>query len=1178
MACGWRLSVVFPRGSSPQAHDYATRSIKLYPNNIGMYTVLADIELRAGNQDKAVAAIEDGLKATARNPQLLWGLANVLIDVGKPKEAEKTIQELATADYPKQLIDYLKARNEFAQGHWLAARQGLEKVRGTLLLWPNLLKQVDVWIGQCYGQMGNRDLEAASYRRALNTDQFYTPARVGLMGVLQATGDVEAALTEYEQLAKLGKIGAGGLIPYARMLILHNLRQPAAKRNWDEASKVLDEAEKISPDAVQVPVLRAEILVAQDRLTDAETLLEEARIKNPGYAGLWTVLASLAQRQKNWTKAERTPGGSAKDNGATRCRNGWRWRNCWPQRHGEKATDRLRKLAENVDKFSDNDRLQLWAGLVGTAIQVGDTKQARQLCERIAAKEPYNVQVRFVLFEQAMRAEDDAGMEQALKEIERVAGSGAYWLYGQAVRLSLQAKGKKGAEHDQLLNEALDLLARAREARQNWSRIPLLMAGIYDEQGKLDLALKNYQEAIEMGEHDPAAVQRTIQLLFQKQQYGEADRLLRQLDQQQVPFSPDMNRASAEAALRQGDFDRALETARKSAASDSKRYQEQMWLGQMLSVIGRRAKAEGQTKKAEELLTEAEKALRRAVEIEPKLPATWVALIQFLSSCDKEDQAEKLIDEASKSIPAKQAPLAIAQCYEVMGKTDAAEGKYEAALAASPQDVLVLRAVADFYCRVGKAVPAEALLRRIVDGKVQAGDADMIWARRQLALIFSARGGYRNMQKARDLIEQNLAAAEASVADRRVKASLDAADPDHARRDEAIHTLETLLEDKSATPEDLFQLAQMYRSAGAWPQASTLFRKLVGSSGNEPRYLSVYITALMEHNEVSNAEAYLDRLETAIPNHINAVGLRAEVLVAKNEPDKALDLLKAFIDKRDARPPERNVRVRLVAEKLEQLAERLTKAGKKEAADRFVHQAEMLYRAYVDQNHGQELILVAFLGRQGRTDEALDVLNRIWDSSNPAVLSQVFSILLRNNKIGKEQMQRLDGILQSALKQFDRPIPLLMIYAELCSKQARYPVAEGCYREVIVKAPGNAYALNNLAVLLALQGIKLDEAMKLINQAVEIAGPVGAMLDSRATVYLALGETEKALADMADALADAETPVRLFHQAQAYDQAGKQSEAAAALEKALQKGLTKEMLHPLEIPAFERLKQLPRVD
>ena len=269
------------------------------------------------------------------------------------------------------------------------------------------------------------------------------------------------------------------------------------------------------------------------------------------------------------------------------------------QRHGEKATDRLRKLAENADEFSDSDRLQLWAGLVDTAIQMGDTKQARQLCERIAAKDPNNVQVRFVLFEQAVRAQDDAGMEQALKEIERVAGKGAYWLYGQAVRLSMQAKGKKRADRDRLQNEALDLLARAREASQNWPQIPLLMAAIYDEQGKSDLALKNYQEAIDMGEHDPAAVQRTVQLLFQKQQFGEADRLLRQLDQQQVPFSPDMNRASAEAALRQGDFDRALEAARKAAASDSKRYQDQMWLGQMLSLIGRRAKTEGQGQKAE---------------------------------------------------------------------------------------------------------------------------------------------------------------------------------------------------------------------------------------------------------------------------------------------------------------------------------------------------------------------------------------------------------------------------------------------------------------------------------------------------------------------------------------------------------------------------------------------------
>ena len=550
-------------------------------------------------------------------------------------------------------------------------------------------------------------------------------------------------------------------------------------------------------------------------------------------------------------------------------------------------------------------------------------------------------------------------MEQAVKEIESVAGRGGLLALWTGRSTQLAGEGQKGGSVT--AEPSLGTTYQARDLRQSWSRVPLLMAGIYDQQGKIDLALKNYLEAIEMGERDPGAVRRTVQLLFQKQRYADADRLLRQLEKQQVPFSPEMNRASAEAALHQGEFDRALDMARKAAAAESKDYQEHIWLGQILGIIGRRAKAEGQVKKSEELLAEAEKALRHAVEMEPKIPATWVALIQFLSASDKEDQAEKLIDEAAKSIPAKQAPLAIAQCYEVMGKAEAAEGKYEAALAASPQDVLVLRSVADFYCRMGKAVPAEALLRRIVDGKVQAEDADMIWARRQLAMIFSSRGGYRNMQKARDLIEQNLAAAEASVADRRVKANLDAADPDHARRDEAIRTLETLLEDKLPRRKTSSSWPRCTGLAGAWPQASALFRKLIGASGNEPRYLAIYITALLEHDEISNAEAYLDRLELAIPNHIDTVGLRAEMLVARNEPDKALDLLKAFIDKPDARPPERTVRIRLVAEKLEQLAGRLTKAGKIEAADRFVHRAEMLYRAYLDQNHGQELILVAFL-------------------------------------------------------------------------------------------------------------------------------------------------------------------------------------------------------------------------
>jgi len=162
------------------------------------------------------------------------------------------------------------------------------------------------------------------------------------------------------------------------------------------------------------------------------------------------------------------------------------------------------------------------------------------------------------------------------------------------------------------------------------------------------------------------------------------------------------------------------------------------------------------------------------------------------------------------------------------------------------------------------------------------------------------------------------------------------------------------------------------------------------------------------------------------------------------------------------------------------------------------------------------------------------------------------------------------------LKLFERPVPLLLLAADMRTTQSRYAESEGFYREVLQKNSGNAVAMNNLAVLLALQGIKVDESLKLINQAIEIAGPVAAMLDSRATVCMAAGNPDKALEDMAEALADAETPVRYFHQAQAYEQADQHNAAAVAMEKATQLGLTKDMLQPLEFPIFEKLKQLQR--
>ena len=187
-----------------------------------------------------------------------------------------------------------------------------------------------------------------------------------------------------------------------------------------------------------------------------------------------------------------------------------------------------------------------------------------------------------------------------------------------------------------------------------------------------------------------------------------------------MPFSRDLIQLCAEVALQRQDYDRALAMARKIAAGESKNYGEQLWLGRMLSIIGSRIKADGKDKESDQLFANAEAALRRAVKLEPKLATTWTALVRHYILAGDPDKAKKATEEAAKNLPPKDAAMALAQCYDVMGMVDAAAKEYGKALAAAPGNIAVIRAAADFYVRSRQAELAEPLLLKIIDGTVKA--------------------------------------------------------------------------------------------------------------------------------------------------------------------------------------------------------------------------------------------------------------------------------------------------------------------------------------------------------------------------------------------------------------------------------------------------------------------------
>jgi tetratricopeptide (TPR) repeat protein len=350
-------------------------------------------------------------------------------------------------------------------------------------------------------------------------------------------------------------------------------------------------------------------------------------------------------------------------------------------------------------------------------------------------------------------------------------------------------------------------------------------------------------------------------------------------------------------------------------------------------------------------------------------------------------------------------------------------------------------------------------------------------------------------------------------------------------RDEAVKRLEELDQRQALTAEDRYLLAQLYEARGEWPSAQKQYDKLSQAPDRRPQHLIAYAQGLLAQKQVTAAERVIERLENmdgmkTLPGaELALLELRVRRHEAKREGDKALRLLR----------------------------DRLDKQG--------------------DQGAQEVLLLIASYGRQQRFTEALGVLDRLWKLAPPEMAGGTSVALLRAGKPTKEQREQVAAHLEAAHKKDPKNVTLLVQLGDVRDMLGELTQAETVYRDALKLAPTNVMTLNNLAWLLALRAEKPDEALKLINTAIETAGPRGELLDTRAVVYLMLGRPKQALTDLERSLKEAPTPTRLFHLAQAHHQANNRQGARQAFLEAKKLGLEASQLHPVEQVAHRKLEE-----
>jgi tetratricopeptide (TPR) repeat protein len=729
-----------------------------------------------------------------------------------------------------------------------------------------------------------------------------------------------------------------------------------------------------------------------------------------------------------------------------------------------------------------------------------------------------------------------------------------------------RARALAPAEYDVLLVSGELLLTRgrldaARAALQECLRLQpargslyLILAAVEQRAGRPAEALaclRQGMRAVPPAEHDTLGLQ-VAELLAQQARPAEARAEVEALRRGDTPPAR-LDLLEARLLIQEGRWaeaavtlarahpeltgaEAALATQLAQVAGEPADHRHHLWLGRNLW------SASGPS-------PEVESTFRRAFDRGGHTPEAAAALVQYLLQAGRKDDAAAVVARVRADWPPAQALAVVPYCLELLGRPDEADREYAGALALAEPPAAVLRSAAEFYLRYNAFPRAEPHLRRLLD--VKAPTTDQTWARRKLAVGLALGGDHGGFQEALALLRQNPSwLTEEAVENQRARAIV-LAQAAHGRA-EAVRLLEALNERGALTLAERFLLAQLHDAGGDWPRARQhVLALLAAPHGKAPETLAFAVRGLVRHGAVKEAAPLLAELKRLEPGALRTAFLEACALKAGGG-GAAAALLQACADRPGADPV-------AVAAALEEL-------GEADAAD-------ALLERHAESGRQPDVLLARaqFLGRHKRLGEALAVCDRAWAQFPGEQVAEVYVSLVRTGAATDAHIGFVEERLRDAQARTHCSVPLWLARADVHVLRGRNDEAVELYRVVLAKQPNNLVAINNLAWLLGWRKEQAQEALDLVNRGIELRGPVAALLDTRASAFLALGNSRAALQDLDQAIAQEPTAARYVHQARAHWLGGQADEAKAALGHARAAHLDPAALHPLDRTAYEVL-------
>ncbi len=991
-----------------QAEAERAQQVEALRKRLKSLSTLRAAELTKSDKDSiiaAVASIVDDKVCTGLSDEsnLRLRLTDLLARRGDTGKLLLQIEELKKLGYSQLLIQYFTACYYINSHDFLKARPILVTLQAALsrVLDVKFKSRINVLLAQCYGELGEPEMQQNALVGALGADPQDLTARLAWINNLLSQGDTAGAIKEYRAVVnRLPQVRP----MLVRLLIAQNQRRPEPQRDWKEANELINQMDEAGPEATQRAVLRAELLYAQGDRAGARDELDKAKARFPKSVEIRIAQASLAGFEDRVEEAFSLID-QAKEQLGDHVDLRLKCAQLWALKKGPQVLKALMDLSQNVETFSKVDQKRLLHGLALELARQQDLEGASQVWARLAADDPANIGLRLNLLDLALQTANKADIEKNIKQIEEIEGNeGVQGRYCQVRYLIWQAQRAGDKDTRQAIQDkARGLLEDLVSRRGDWSVIPLASAELAEQElalndlkgdelrAKEESIINFYIQAIKLGQRRAAVVRRTVQLLFKNKQGDRALELLSNIPMESQLASEE--RQAARFAIENRDFPHALQIARKAVQANPGDFQERIWLVTILLTSDQQA--------------EAAKELREAVNLAPSDPDRWVFLVNFMILTKQISEAEKAIKEAETKLPPSKLPLTMALCCEKMGRAydagtdnadmkrwnDAARSWYEKAQAAEPADLSIKRRFIDFFLRSRQTNEAQNYLEALIKQGGGAKNPEITaWANRALALVLASGTDRTQLSKALAIFEPDgkpvPAGQEGKMLERK-----NLGDPEDLRvlarvldlqrtvvhRKRAIEILETLADKNQATSEDRFTVARLYEAIGQWQKAQEKYRELnlrtrnlrdMETLNRRPLYIAQFASNILQHckagdnPELAEAQELVDELKLLQPAALGTLVLQVEIYRVRNEIDRAAESIQAFASNPSLAPE--------VLAALAELAEKIKLAPL----------AEQLYRRLVDipGSIGGKLRYASYLARQDKITAALKICEPLWNT------------------------------------------------------------------------------------------------------------------------------------------------------------------------------------------------------